>query len=348
MLTLTHAPDTYKSIMSQSERNTKVLDWLCKLRLEQYMEAFQSAGMETLHECLNLTTNELERMGITRPGHQRRILTSLNNMHSVHDTEQTGHAEVMQKEVPVPVPVGGENLEGDKRDVETRRPTPCERRKPVPKQRCWSKTQKNSEEEVIKPIPGKRSSVLAEKKDDSNLETEEEKEKPIPKQRTKFCISSPLDCHSVSPVPSSSDTSLPPVPPRINNCPLQHFTTSQSLSPLSLHSGCLRTDQQSILTPPVLCRTLPSVSSSISTPVPTEAPFPIPSIQFTESRPQTLAIQPSALTISSVGGKQISPVSPGPSASEVKSIPPLPPKVLGPKGPPPIPQLQAPSPRTHR
>lgn len=337
--------------MSQSEPNTKVLDWLCKLRLEQYMEAFQSTGMETLHECLNLTTNQLDRMGITRPGHQRRILTSLNNMHSVHNTEQTGHAEVMQKEVPVPVPVGGENLEGDKRDAETRRPTPCERRKPVPKQRCWSKIQENSEEEAIKPVPGTRNSVPAEKKEnDSNLEIEEEKEKPIPKQRTKFCTSFPIDCHSASPVPSSSDSALPPVPPRINNCPLQHFTTSQSLSPLSLHSGCLRTDQQSTLPPPVLCRSLPSVSSSISTPVPTEAPFPIPNVQFTESRPQTLAIQPSALTLSSAGVKTTSPVNPGPSASEVKSIPPLPPKVLvGPKGPPPIPQrLQAPSPRTHR
>lgn len=313
------------------------------------METFQSAGMETLHECLNLTPSQLERMGITRPGHQRRILTSLNNMHSVHNTEQTVHAEVMREEVPVPFPAGGDNLDGDKRDEETRRPTPYERRKPVPKQRCRSKTQENSGEKAIKSIPGTRPTVPAEKKDDSNVEMEEN-EKPVPKQRTKFCTSSPIDCHSASLVPSSSDNSLPPVPPRLNNCPLQRFTTSQSLSPLSLHSGCVRTEQQNALPPPILCRSLPSMSSSISTPVPTKAPFPIPNIQFTESRPQTLAIQPSAQTLNSVGVKKTSPVNPGPSASQDKSIPPLPPKVLvGPKGPPPVPQLvQAPSPRTHR
>lgn len=339
MLTLTHASDTYKSIMSQSEPSTKVLDWLCKLRLERYTEAFQSAGMATLQECLNLTPDQLDRMGITLPGHQRRILASLNNLHYAHDT-QSEHAEVVRKETPVCLSVGGENLDRDKQAGETRRPTPRQRGKPVPKQRCMSKMQ-NSEEGETKPVPGKRSTVTCEIKED---ERNEGKEKPVPKQRTKFCTSSPVHCQSGSFVPPSSDTSLPPVPPRINNCPPQRFSTSQSPSSPNLHSGSSRAEQPDTLPPPIPCRSLPPASSSTSSPVPTEASVSAPSIQSTESRPQTLAIQPPTSNVGSVEVRKPSPV-----ITEDKNIPPLPPKVLGPKGPPRLPhRVPALSPRTHR
>ncbi|XP_013863478.1 arf-GAP with Rho-GAP domain, ANK repeat and PH domain-containing protein 1 [Austrofundulus limnaeus] len=331
MLTLTHASDAYKSIMSQSELSTKVLDWLCKLRLERYTEAFQNAGMATLQECLNLTPDQLDRMGITLPGHQRRILASLNNLHVVHDT-QSEHAEVVRKENPVSLSVGGENLDGDERARETRRPTPRQRGKPVPKQRCMSKMQDCEEDGETKPVPGKRSTVTHEKRNEG-------KEKPVPKQRTKFRTSSPVNCQSGSLVPPTSDTSLPPVPPRVNNCPPQRFSPS---SP-NLHSGPSRAEQQETLPPPIPCRSLPPVSSSTSTPVPTEASGSVPSIQSTESRPQTLAIQPPTSTLGSVEVRKPSPVT-----TEDKNIPPLPPKVLGPKGPPPLPhRAPALSPRTH-
>uniref|UniRef100_A0A8C9YQI3 ArfGAP with RhoGAP domain, ankyrin repeat and PH domain 1 n=1 Tax=Sander lucioperca TaxID=283035 RepID=A0A8C9YQI3_SANLU len=98
-----------------------VWDWLCVLRLEQYSEAFRSEGLATLGQCRNLTPDQLERMGITLPGHQRRILASLNKTLGNSDTqsdthshllqserdqrlEEIGHAKVLQRERPVPIP----------------------------------------------------------------------------------------------------------------------------------------------------------------------------------------------------------------------------------------------------
>ncbi|XP_037835148.1 arf-GAP with Rho-GAP domain, ANK repeat and PH domain-containing protein 1 isoform X2 [Kryptolebias marmoratus] len=343
MLTLTHASDVSKSIMSQSKPDPKMLDWLYKLRLERYMEAFQSAGMATLQECLNLTPDQLDQMGITLPGHQRRILTSLNNMHNNHDA-QMDHSEV------VSVSLGGENVDGNDRDCERRRPIPRERGKPVPKQRDKFKMLESSDEERdMKPVPGKRSSVPAEKREDAeDVGMDARKEKPVPKQRTKFRTSSPVDHHSSSLVPPTPDTSLPPVPPRINNGPPQRFTSSQSPPPPTPRPSSSRAEQLDVLPPPVPCRSLPPVSSSASTPIPTEAPIPNLNVQSTESRPQTLAIQPPTLILSSVEVRKTSPLTPGPPASGDQNIPPLPPKVLaGPKGPPPVPLRVPPlSPRT--
>uniref|UniRef100_A0A665U1I5 ArfGAP with RhoGAP domain, ankyrin repeat and PH domain 1 n=1 Tax=Echeneis naucrates TaxID=173247 RepID=A0A665U1I5_ECHNA len=79
---------------------TKVLDWLGVLRLEQYSNAFQSAGLATLWQCRNLTPDQLEQMGITLPGHQRRILASLNKTH-YRDTQSDAHINPLQ-EKPVP------------------------------------------------------------------------------------------------------------------------------------------------------------------------------------------------------------------------------------------------------
>uniref|UniRef100_A0A8C3G2K3 ArfGAP with RhoGAP domain, ankyrin repeat and PH domain 1 n=1 Tax=Cyclopterus lumpus TaxID=8103 RepID=A0A8C3G2K3_CYCLU len=140
--------------MSQSEVEPclTVWDWLCVLRLEQYSEAFRSAGLATLRQCRNLTPDQLERMGITLPGHQRRILASLNKTHSNSDTqtdthlvqperdqrlEETGHAKVLQRDRPVLIPVEEKPVlkEREKRDGETLRPLPREREKPVPRER---------------------------------------------------------------------------------------------------------------------------------------------------------------------------------------------------------------------
>uniref|UniRef100_A0A8C2ZN69 ArfGAP with RhoGAP domain, ankyrin repeat and PH domain 1 n=1 Tax=Cyclopterus lumpus TaxID=8103 RepID=A0A8C2ZN69_CYCLU len=87
--------------MSQSEVEPclTVWDWLCVLRLEQYSEAFRSAGLATLRQCRNLTPDQLERMGITLPGHQRRILASLNKTHSNKGKEEERDGE---REKPVP------------------------------------------------------------------------------------------------------------------------------------------------------------------------------------------------------------------------------------------------------
>uniref|UniRef100_A0AAX7TH84 ArfGAP with RhoGAP domain, ankyrin repeat and PH domain 1 n=1 Tax=Astatotilapia calliptera TaxID=8154 RepID=A0AAX7TH84_ASTCA len=99
--------------MSQSESCANVGEWLGVLRLEQYSDAFQSAGYATLQQCRSLTPEQLECIGITLPGHQRRILASLNKTHGNHDahtigpferSEEMGQAEFLGGDRPLPVP----------------------------------------------------------------------------------------------------------------------------------------------------------------------------------------------------------------------------------------------------
>uniref|UniRef100_A0AAX7UCG5 ArfGAP with RhoGAP domain, ankyrin repeat and PH domain 1 n=1 Tax=Astatotilapia calliptera TaxID=8154 RepID=A0AAX7UCG5_ASTCA len=84
--------------MSQSESCANVGEWLGVLRLEQYSDAFQSAGYATLQQCRSLTPEQLECIGITLPGHQRRILASLNKTHGNHDAHTIGP----ERKKPVP------------------------------------------------------------------------------------------------------------------------------------------------------------------------------------------------------------------------------------------------------
>uniref|UniRef100_A0A3P8Y0M7 ArfGAP with RhoGAP domain, ankyrin repeat and PH domain 1 n=1 Tax=Esox lucius TaxID=8010 RepID=A0A3P8Y0M7_ESOLU len=63
--------------MSEVEECTSVWKWLSLLHLEQYFPAFQAAGLGSLSECQGLTQNQLEMIGISLPGHRRRILASL-------------------------------------------------------------------------------------------------------------------------------------------------------------------------------------------------------------------------------------------------------------------------------
>ncbi|XP_064157726.1 arf-GAP with Rho-GAP domain, ANK repeat and PH domain-containing protein 1-like isoform X2 [Anguilla rostrata] len=59
-----------------------VSEWLTVLRLEQYAHAFQGVGYGTLSECRSLTPGDLEQVGVVLPGHQKRILASLQKMFS--------------------------------------------------------------------------------------------------------------------------------------------------------------------------------------------------------------------------------------------------------------------------
>uniref|UniRef100_A0A671W8L5 ArfGAP with RhoGAP domain, ankyrin repeat and PH domain 1 n=1 Tax=Sparus aurata TaxID=8175 RepID=A0A671W8L5_SPAAU len=215
------------------ESRVTVLDWLCVLRLEQYFEAFQSAGLVTLRQCRDLRPDQLEQMGITLPGHQRRIL--------------------------------------------------AREKKPVPVQRH------------VTP----RGGIDGEK--DGGIDGE--REKPVPKERTKFRSNAQADCHPSSSLSSTSDPSLPPVPPRSTpNCPPQRFTSPLSPSPPARNA----------------------VSPKLDTHV---------------ARPQTLAIQPSAQHLGGDGRRTSLPGSPVASPLNDRNVPPLPPKAgATPKGPPPVPQ----------
>ncbi|XP_028275261.1 arf-GAP with Rho-GAP domain, ANK repeat and PH domain-containing protein 1 isoform X2 [Parambassis ranga] len=331
--------------MSQSDSCTDVWDWLCMLRLEQYSNAFQSAGLASLRQCRNLTPDQLEEMGITLPGHQRRILASLSKTHGSHDThshfeqsersEEMGQAEILWRERPVPTPV---EEKPEKKQGESPRPIPREREKPVPKERQAYRPQENTkEEDEKKPVPGqKQTEPGREKAEESNGGLDGDRGKPVPKERTKFRSSAPADCNYSSLGSPSSDTSLPPVPPRsMPNCPPQRFTSSMSSLPPAQTPASPKLDSHAVIAPTVQPR---SVSSS-STPVPTYAPVRSPNLSSTQTRPQTLAIQLPAQHLEVDIGRKSSPISPTASPINERNAPPLPPKVgTGPKGPPPVPQ----------
>uniref|UniRef100_A0A9J7ZQU0 Arf-GAP with Rho-GAP domain, ANK repeat and PH domain-containing protein 1 n=1 Tax=Cyprinus carpio carpio TaxID=630221 RepID=A0A9J7ZQU0_CYPCA len=62
------------------ESSQPVSDWLSGLRLDQYCPAFQEAGLGTLWECQDLSSAQLQRMGVALPGHRKRILGSLRKL----------------------------------------------------------------------------------------------------------------------------------------------------------------------------------------------------------------------------------------------------------------------------
>ncbi|CAL8351371.1 unnamed protein product [Lota lota] len=95
--------------MSQSEMCVSVLDWLCALRLEQYCDAFQDDGLLMLGQCQSLSLEQLERLGVTLPGHQRRILASLHKTQSPahphhHHQQPDTHASPPPHPTHPPVP----------------------------------------------------------------------------------------------------------------------------------------------------------------------------------------------------------------------------------------------------
>ncbi|XP_016405487.1 arf-GAP with Rho-GAP domain, ANK repeat and PH domain-containing protein 1, partial [Sinocyclocheilus rhinocerous] len=62
------------------ESSQPVCDWLSGLRLDQYCPAFREAGLGTLWECQDLSSAQLQRMGVALPGHRKRILGSLRKL----------------------------------------------------------------------------------------------------------------------------------------------------------------------------------------------------------------------------------------------------------------------------
>ncbi|XP_027697115.1 ephrin type-A receptor 1 [Vombatus ursinus] len=54
-----------------------VSEWLESIRMKRYILHFQSAGLDTMECVLELNAEDLKQMGITQPGHQKRILCSI-------------------------------------------------------------------------------------------------------------------------------------------------------------------------------------------------------------------------------------------------------------------------------
>lgn len=334
--------------MSQCESRVTVWDWLCGLRLEQYSEAFQSAGLEMLQQCRNLTADQLEQMGITLPGHRRRILASLNKTQAHSDPHservesdrdqgsvEAGHAKVLLTQRPVPVPVERAN-----RDKATPKPLPPRREKPVPKERHSTSMREESRAGGEKqPVPRQRPATAegaTEEERDGRMNGE--RGRPVPKARTKFLPPASADCHPSPLVSPTFDTSLPPVPPRSTpNCPPQPFTSPSSPSCPAWTPPSPKLDR---LPPAVQSRAASQSSTPTSTPAHTAThaslhPLNTPTFQ---TRPQTLAVLPPARQKGGDEGRKTSPTLPLVSPAD-RNAPPLPPKVgVLPKDAPPLPQ----------
>ncbi|XP_075270561.1 arf-GAP with Rho-GAP domain, ANK repeat and PH domain-containing protein 1 isoform X2 [Opisthocomus hoazin] len=54
-----------------------VAAWLASLHLDQYVESFQRSELRTVGDCRALTDETLAQLGVTLPGHRRRVLLGL-------------------------------------------------------------------------------------------------------------------------------------------------------------------------------------------------------------------------------------------------------------------------------
>ncbi|XP_076137904.1 arf-GAP with Rho-GAP domain, ANK repeat and PH domain-containing protein 1 [Alosa pseudoharengus] len=79
-----------------------VSDWLAALRLEQYSAVFQDSGLVAVGDCVHLSNEQLEQMGVSLPGHRKRIL---GNLPSGRDRGGGGGGEAEEEEqgtMPIP------------------------------------------------------------------------------------------------------------------------------------------------------------------------------------------------------------------------------------------------------
>ncbi|OWF40904.1 Phosphatidylinositol 3,4,5-trisphosphate 5-phosphatase 2 [Mizuhopecten yessoensis] len=62
------------------KRPSSVTDWLLGLSLPEYIERFIKNGFDTLHYVTNISSDDLNEIGIDNPVHQSRIINSLRDM----------------------------------------------------------------------------------------------------------------------------------------------------------------------------------------------------------------------------------------------------------------------------
>uniref|UniRef100_A0A674BBM2 ArfGAP with RhoGAP domain, ankyrin repeat and PH domain 1 n=1 Tax=Salmo trutta TaxID=8032 RepID=A0A674BBM2_SALTR len=294
--------------MSEAEGCVSVWEWLCVLHLDQYFPVFQDAGFGTLLECQGLTQDQLETIGITLPGHRKRILASLPVSRGQRPVPAERPVSRGQRPVPAQRPVSrGE------------RPVPAQR--PVPKERSVSREGERDGERP-RPVPKERTkyrSVPVETLD--CVQT-------YPRPNTTPCPTTP---HS-----TAQDSPLPPIPPRSTpNCPpLRFIPTSPKHSPTAPKP---RSEHINLNTP----TTVPSASLTTNPlTLPSPRPCPAPLAVYPPARhPQQVwegGRKPSPGSTSSSSSSSSSFERYDQSSSD-QGVPPLPPKVYvvgaGPKEP---------------
>ncbi|XP_068926900.1 arf-GAP with Rho-GAP domain, ANK repeat and PH domain-containing protein 1 isoform X2 [Petaurus breviceps papuanus] len=94
-----------------------VLEWLRALHLEQYAGHFEQYGLVWAADCRGLSDGQLLHMGVTMPGHRRRILSGLQRAYAPASEEPRGPA-------PAPAPRGPPRPVPAKRHVFRSAPAP--------------------------------------------------------------------------------------------------------------------------------------------------------------------------------------------------------------------------------
>ncbi|XP_068136484.1 ephrin type-A receptor 3-like isoform X2 [Hyperolius riggenbachi] len=69
--------------MQDSFTVTSMEEWLEAIKMNQYIEHFTMAGYVTLDSVLYLSNSELSKIGITLAGHQKKILSSIQNLQAL-------------------------------------------------------------------------------------------------------------------------------------------------------------------------------------------------------------------------------------------------------------------------
>ena len=65
-----------------------VKHWLQSLNLDQYLSDFTRGGYTTIEQCSTLTDEKLQQLGMTLPGHKKRILAYLPTAENVQGTDE--------------------------------------------------------------------------------------------------------------------------------------------------------------------------------------------------------------------------------------------------------------------
>ncbi|XP_078419727.1 ephrin type-A receptor 3-like [Cetorhinus maximus] len=73
---------------------TTVDEWLDGIKMGQYKENFASAGYATLDTVVYINSSDLCRIGVTLVGHQKRILWSIQNLHTMASQMHGTHIQV--------------------------------------------------------------------------------------------------------------------------------------------------------------------------------------------------------------------------------------------------------------
>ncbi|KAM4695467.1 ephrin type-A receptor 3-like isoform 2-T2 [Discoglossus pictus] len=69
--------------MQDSFTVSTVEEWLEAIKMSQYIENFTVAGYVTLDSVVYLSNSELSKIGVTLAGHQKKILSSVQNLHAL-------------------------------------------------------------------------------------------------------------------------------------------------------------------------------------------------------------------------------------------------------------------------